>query len=572
MSRSRAIAIEDVLRSDTRLGDLLGVLRSLWSVLPGAPALVCILTLLTTVEVGLQVALAFSGKIALDSVLSGNSIGVLTLASSGFLLIAVLVIARARMVKMESASLQWREIAVQRLATNISTGSLQDLSSVPMAGLREIIMTDAPFLTRFGIETFSQSIVLAAWISAAFCFLAWFGAPLLGILFVVLALCTLLLGTGALRHLKLTSERFKRLADLSQSARDVVEVERVQLTRQFGLGSRFTDQFEQAHQAFRKIAFRQGRLTAGIRASVSIVNAVAFLGLVIAGGWMIKERNLEPGVLLAALFILGQMVGALLQMGDIAGRLAEAAAAGRRMGVYWQHDEPTIQSSLSPDEALPQDVVQLNTQSLAFGYSAGSQVFNAVDVRLERGRITALTAETGAGKSTFARTVCGLLAPDAGCVVVSTRHGEKSIDAMPAGSVLYLGANPIILPGSLTDNLLLRDASASIADLAIQDNPGFESIRAALRRDGQQLDWQSQQIDASGLGLSSGQAQLLQLCRALARDPAIVVFDEATSSLDMETERLVQQSLIDWCRQRICLVVSHRQCPWLDAADNRINW
>ena len=108
------------------------------------------------------------------------------------------------------------------------------------------------------------------------------------------------------------------------------------------------------------------------------------------------------------------------------------------------------------------------------------------------------------------------------------------------------------------------EALDGAADLAV--------VRDALARDGVPIDWDRDVIDAAGEGLSSGQAQLVQLARALARDPAVVVFDEATSSLDMETERDVQAALLDWCARRVCLVISHRACPWLDAAEDRLRW
>jgi len=207
-------------------------------------------------------------------------------------------------------------------------------------------------------------------------------------------------------------------------------------------------------------------------------------------------------------------------------------------------------------------------------------VFEHVGLRIERGALAALTAETGAGKSTFARTLCGLLQPRAGVIEVELEpaasgdaHRDRvPIGALPPGSVLYLGASPILLPGSLRDNLMLPAELAGRPLESIDGTDDLAVVREALARDGVPLDWSRALVDAGGNGLSSGQSQLVQLARALVRDPAVVVFDEATSSLDMETEQLVQSRLVDWCRRRVCLVISHRGCPWLDAAERHLRW
>ena len=574
MSDRRSIAIEDVLRSRTRLGDLLAVLRELWSEMPDARLAVARILALTLLEVSLQVALALAGKTLLDGVLDERPLALPLAGGALALLVAIVVVSWQRQVWQEVTALRWRERAVARLARNIADGSLEDLSAVPMAGLREIVMTDAPFVTRFGIETLSQGFVLVLWVIAAFGFLALYGAPLLGVLLVVLALCALIMAGGSMRHLKITAERFLRLATLSQSARDVVEVERVLLTRQFGLGDRFVRGFTNAHTAFRDVALRQGKLSAAIRSGMSVLNAVGFIGLVIAGGQLVASDALDPGVLLAALFIVAQMLTAVVQMGDIAGRAAEAATGGRRLGVYWHADAPVAgRASVPPEESRPGHVAALVAHDLGFGYEPARTVFEHVDMRVERGRIAALTAATGAGKSTFARTLCGLLTPTAGRVDVALASGTaRPIVALPPGAVLYLGAQPILLPGSLRDNLMLDAAHAGRALESLPGAADLAPVRDALARDGVPLDWERDIIDAGGSGLSSGQSQLLQLARAVARDPAIVVFDEATGSLDMETEREVQGALLDWCRRRVCLVISHRPCPWLDAAASQLRW
>ena len=565
----RSIAIEDVLRSDTSLVDLGATLGAMWSALPGRGAGAALLGALVVAEVGLQVALALIGKTLLDGALDGAGLDPPLVALAALAVLAILLVTWRRQAWQEALALRWRAVAVARLSGNIADGSLEDLAAVPMAGLREIVMTDAPYLTRFGIETLSQGLVLALWSVASVGFLALHGPPLLIVLVVVTGLCAALFAVGARRHLGMTAERFRRVAALSQAARDVVEVERVMLVRQFGLGRRFVAAFGTAHDALHRVALAQGRLSAAIRAGMSTLNAIAFLGLVIVGGGFVAAGRVEPGVLLAALFVVGQLLAAVIAMGDLAGRAAEAATAGRRLGVYWDAEGPSGAHEVRGAPVPPTRVAGLRARGLAFGYGARPAVFENANVTLERGALAALTAETGAGKSTFARVLCGLLPPREGTVAALLEPAghahEAPVTDLPAGSVLYLGAHPILLPGSIEDNLLLEGVPVGRPE-------DLEAVREALARDGVALDWRLPAVDPAGGGLSSGQGQLVQLARAVARDPAIIVFDEATSSLDMATEARVQTALLDWCRRRTCLVVSHRACPWLAHATHELRW
>ena len=570
-TRRRGLTIEELLRSPTRLVDVVHMLRAMLPELPGAGGALGLLVVLAAAEVGLQLALAVAGQQLLAAGASmGRVAGVVVLIAAAF------GVTWLRQSRQEATALRWQHRCVARLARHIDGAALEDLSAVPMAETRELLMTDAPFLTRFGVETLVQGTVLTVWVLAATGYMVVFAPALLPVLAGVLGLCGLILLWGSRRHLRLTAERFRRLATLSQTARDVVEVDRVLLTRQFGLGERFRAAFLDASAAFVDIATRQGRLTAAVRAGTSLMTAAAFVGLVVIGGWLLGRGGggadvaggvsaASGGVLLAALFIVGQLLAAVIAMGDIAGRAAEAATAARRMGVYW----PEAEAETGGEAEAPATfgaAAALVARDLVFGYGAADPVVDGAGLRLDRGEVVALTAETGAGKSTLARLLTGLLEPQAGTVEVldadQRAHPLGALTQTP-GAVLYLGPGPIMVTGSLRDNLFLRPGlPAPSADA----EAGLAAVRDALRRGDRPLDWDAPLVDAGGSGLSSGQMQLVQLARALHRDPAFVVLDEATSSLDMGTEARVQTAVLPWLRRRLCLVISHRQCPWLAQA------
>ncbi len=553
------ITIEQILRRPVHAADVPRTFRMLAPELPRPLRSALLLLLLPAVEVACQLVVAIAGKLALDGVTAATpriDVRPLLVAAAG--VCAFFVVARVRLVTQETVALAWRRRCVERLSRSIAAGSLEDLAAVPMAELREIVMTDAPFATRFFVDLAGQSVVLAFWMCAAVLVFGYLSAPLLALLGVLLALFGGALGLGLLRHLRLTGERFRRLAALSERARDVAEVERVMLARQFGLGDRFVRLMMKAHDGYGEALQRQAALAATVRASLLALNALAFLGVVAVGGALVARSGLDAAALAPVLFVIGQMLAALAQLGDLAGRSAEAAAAGKRIGAYWSAPDARA-------EAIPRlaggRLARLETRDLWFAYGEGAPVLRGVNVALERGKMVALTAATGSGKSTLALLLAGLLEPTEGMVAVNGDSGWPVRD-LPPGKVLYVGPRPVLLAGSVRDNLFGGNA----------DSPLVQPIWAELLRGGQfDLDDEGA-VTPGGTGLSSGQGQLVQLARAVLKQPDVIILDEATGSLDMATEQKIQSHLLDWCRDRICFVISHRPCPWLSAADAHISW
>jgi ATP-binding cassette subfamily B protein len=259
--------------------------------------------------------------------------------------------------------------------------------------------------------------------------------------------------------------------------------------------------------------------------------------------------DVSGGGLIAVLFVMGQLTAAVAQLAEFAGKSAEMATSGRRMGPYWDgHALP---------EPTRERVDELAAQSVSFAYVPSRPVLQDVSLSVRRGELVALTAATGAGKTTLALVLSGLLEPDAGRVMIDGDAALSPRD-VAAGRILYVGPKPVLVAGGAAENVLAKDADPA----AVQKHLDwfFEGLP---------VDYADLRIDANGHGVSSGQGQLLQIARASFRDPDVVLFDEATGHLDMPTEALAQEKLMAWCRRRGTLVISHRICPWTEHADRR---
>ncbi len=655
MTQRRRITIEEILRSETKLSDVRTVWRLLLAEVPQPRRAAATIVGLTLGEVATQVSVALVGRNILAAA-TGSIGGAEPRVDFAQVWLALGLIAlsfvfvRWRQVAQERIVLACRERGVQRLTHNIHRADYEDLSAVPMAALREIIMTDVAFAYQFLVESLAQTVVLGFWLLASVVILLWLAPPLLALMVLLGATFAAGILAALRRHMRLTGQKFVRLADLSQRAREVVEVDRIVLSRQFGIGAFFVRRFMQAHAAFVEISLAQARINATVSSAILMLNAVAFIAIICVGGWLIVAGQIEIGSLIAILFVLGQLLAAVAQMGDYAARAAETATGGKRLRAYWnvppdprlvQQADPAVRNGGVPpplseahvtghptsppqrsfvenltgeapspqrrgglgersdascdkpllDAAPPQQSTtrppaparlrQITARGLAFRYEGGPFILHDTDLTLERGELAALTAETGAGKSTLALLLAGILQPTDGCVYL---NGNPSWQPMllDAGRVLYVGNRPILIEGSVRDNLFLNGAGTSDPDNQApprqrphqmgveQTDAELARFFAGITRAGQPFPIAEPIIGPNGTGVSSGQGQLIQLARAVLREPDFVIFDEATSALDMETEAAIQEELLPWCRDRICLVISHRRCPWTEQAAVRL--
>lgn len=556
----RDLTIEDILRTGPNPRDVWRVSRLMVAEVPRrGPAFVALIGL-TLGEVLAQVGLALAAKSVVDGA-TGPVAGVdgATLVLALVLALAGLVFTAVRQRAQEGLILASRERAVRRLAGNINRAAYEDLTAVPMAGLREILMTDVDFAYRFFIQVVSHLVIVAFWVVAAVAVLVWLSPVLLALLAGLALLTGLAVGWGVIRHARLAGLKFRRLADLSQQARDVVEAERVLVARQFGLDNRFVDRFLDAHRDYAQVLLAQTRLAANIRAWLMALNSFSFVAIVAAGGWLIVGGALDAGAMIAILFVISQLLVAVSQLGDYSWRAAETMTAARRIGAYWLSAEAPEAGKTTPTAPI----VTLQAEDISFNYPAGPPVFAHLNVELRCGELACLTGATGAGKTTLALVLAGILQPAVGRVRLNGSPELRPQD-LPPGRILYVGNKPILVEGTIRQNLLL-DPSDEPTEADLQE------FFALLSDESGPLPVDVPIIGPNGLGVSAGQAQLIQLARAYFRDPAVVIFDEATSSLDMETEARVQRALLDWCRQRICLVVSHRTCPWTENAANLLS-
>ncbi len=190
---------------------------------------------------------------------------------------------------------------------------------------------------------------------------------------------------------------------------------------------------------------------------------------------------------------------------------------------------------------------------LSFSYQ-DQEVLSGVNLSLESGELLAIVGKSGAGKSTLVDALLGLVVPQAGSVTISNQEPKNCLMLWP-GAIAYVPQETHILNGSLRSNICLGFKEGEFSDLEILDALHSAQLHKFIDGLSNGLDTV---VGEYGVGLSGGQRQRLGIARALLTKPRLIILDEATSSLDAQTESEINQAIYNLKGSVTVVLIAHR--------------
>ncbi|MGH3889657.1 MAG: ABC transporter ATP-binding protein [Pseudonocardiaceae bacterium] len=293
-------------------------------------------------------------------------------------------------------------------------------------------------------------------------------------------------------------------------------------------------------------------LIARFTSTIQLVGGASVAVILLLGGLRVLDGTLALGVLAAFVLFLGRFYDPLDELAQFANSYSAAAAALEKIsGVL--DERPAVCDPVAP-VALPVPVRgEVVFDRVRFSYGGGPEVLPQLDLVVPAGQTVALVGATGAGKSTVAKLVTRFYDPVAGAVLLDGVDLRSVADADLHHAVVMVTQESFLFSGSVADNIALGSPWASRSDVvAAAAAVGADEFITALP-DGYDTD-----VRKRGARLSAGQRQLVSFARALLADPAVLVLDEATSSLDIPSERAVQAALSTVLAGRTALIIAHR--------------
>jgi ATP-binding cassette, subfamily B, bacterial MsbA len=287
-----------------------------------------------------------------------------------------------------------------------------------------------------------------------------------------------------------------------------------------------------------------------------VVGFVAFAGVVAVlwqGGRLVLEGALTPGALVSFLLYAITVAAAVGSLASLFGSYQEAAGAAQRVFELMAM-QPTVAEPASPTRLTRPVRGALTLSGVHFRYAPElPEVLADVSFSIAPGEVVALVGPSGAGKTTVASLIPRFWDVTGGCIALDGVDIRRLSFADLRGSIGLVPQEPALFSGTVRDNIAYARPDASEADV-------LAAARAAhaiefIQRLPDGLDTL---VGERGVKLSGGQRQRIALARVFLKDPAVVVLDEATSSLDNESERLVERAMEELLRNRSTLIIAHR--------------
>jgi len=284
--------------------------------------------------------------------------------------------------------------------------------------------------------------------------------------------------------------------------------------------------------------------------AVALLNQVGLLVVWVVGAWEVFSGRVTVGVLVAFLAYIGRFYARLESMSRMATNTQKAAASSQRLFEILDRPPGVPEPAHPVHPGKIRGAIEVHNASFRFG---SRQVIDAVSLQVQPGEMIGLVGTTGAGKSTLVNLVCRFYDVSEGAVLVDGTDIRSFPIAEYRRSIGIVLQDPFLFWGTIAENIAYGKPEATRAEIVA-------AARAARAHEFilQLSDGYDSMVGERGHTLSGGERQRISIARALLIDPSILILDEATSSVDTQTEREIQEALDNLVRGRTTIAIAHR--------------
>lgn len=475
----------------------------------------------------------------LKYLVAGVMLAILVQAVTSFLLTKILSVQAQYLISELRAQVQKKVLALPvRFFDNAKSGALVSRIMSDVEGVRNLIGTGLVQLVG-GIITAVVSLILLMEISV---FMTLFT-------FIPLTIFAII----ALKAFKIIRPIFRNRGKINAEVKGRLTetLGGIRVIKGFNAERQEEEVFEVGVERLYENVKKSLTTTAFMTSSSTFLLGVATTSVMGFGGYKIIQDTLTVGEFVEFTVLLGLMIAPIVQMSSVGSQLTEALAGLDRTEELMNLEEESDEENRTI--VLDKVVGRMSFSDVCFSYEEDKEVLHNISFDVEQGQVVALVGSSGSGKSTIAGLAASFLNPDSGTITID---GQDLSNVNLKSFRKHLGVvlqDDFLFEGTIRENILFPRPDASEDQL-------LEAVKAAYvdeftDRFDKGLDTL---IGERGVKLSGGQRQRIAIARAILADPKILILDEATSSLDTESEALIQKSLGELTKGRTTFVIAHR--------------
>jgi len=295
----------------------------------------------------------------------------------------------------------------------------------------------------------------------------------------------------------------------------------------------------------------------GIRISSKFIPATSFvmsLGVVavwLIGGRAVMSNKVSLGTLLLFITYMTQFYGPISRLMNLTSTFQDTAAAAER--IFSVMDMPSDVGDHDKSVDVEDFKGRIDIENVSFDYNEGERILKNINLNIQPGEMIGLVGQTGSGKSTLISLICRFYDPTKGRILLDSIDLKDIKTQSLRSNIGIVLQEPFLFAGAIKDNIAYGYQSATEEEI----------IQAAKTANAHEFimnlpDGYDSDVGERGVMLSGGEKQRIAIARAILKNPAFLIFDEATSAVDTVTEELIQEAIDHLVRGRTTIAIAHR--------------
>ncbi len=300
---------------------------------------------------------------------------------------------------------------------------------------------------------------------------------------------------------------------------------------------------------------KQVRIFAIFMPVVELLGAVTIALVIFYGGGGVLAGSISLGALVAFISYMKMFFRPIRDMAEKYNIMQNAMASAERIFLIFDNKDRLPQPRVESGYKLPaiDNIDKIEMEDVSFSYIPDEPVLNKISFKIIAGETIAVVGRTGSGKTTLINLIIRFYDPTSGKILINEKDIKNYEKSILRSKIALVMQDPFLFSGTIRDNI--GHGNSKISEKEMEYILEASNCKGFINRLPDGLDTV---VSEGGASISSGERQLISIARAFARNPGLIILDEATSYIDSETEQKIQEALFKLMKSRASIIIAHR--------------